>query len=93
MLGLCWIMVDDLLWDRLEKEVPDYVSISTLDKIKEFVESGDIHPEHPGCDFVAELSCGAPFSAVHSRFVERGFSGDNYSVYEAFLGYTHGFKE
>lgn len=46
-------------------KVPKYVSKGQVERIMYMMDTHQIHPAHPGCDFTAELSAGVPLAKAN----------------------------
>ena len=60
-----------LMAKRYEVQVPEYITPIMLERIKEMMERGDIHPRHYSCDMTAEMAAGAPMGKALEEMVRR----------------------
>lgn len=64
-------------------QVPEYVTPEMLDRIKEMMEQGKIHPRHHSCDMTAEIAAGAPMAKALEQMVRRASrEATDYSIYQ-----------
>ena len=47
-----------------EYRVPEYLTPKQREKIRELIESGEIHPRNPACDFTLEVAVGVPIATA-----------------------------
>lgn len=65
-----------------EVQVPEYVTPNILERIKEMMEEGKIHPRHHLCDMTAEIAAGAPKKAALEHMVRRTILKATDSIYQ-----------
>ena len=69
---------------RYEVQVPEYVTPIMLERIKEMMERGYIHPRHYSCDMTAEMAAGAPMRNALEEMVRRnGLKATNPKVVDS----------
>jgi N-methylhydantoinase B/oxoprolinase/acetone carboxylase alpha subunit len=62
-------------------EVPEYVTLEMLERIKEMMAKGQIHPRHHLCDMTAEIAAGAPMKDALEYMVKRSALKATESIY------------
>ena len=67
---------------KYKVQVPEYVTPTILERIKEMMEQGKIHPRHHLCDMTAEMAAGAPMKEALEHMVRRTTLKENYSIYQ-----------
>lgn len=65
-----------------EVQVPEYVTPSILNRIKEMMTQGRIHPRHHLCDMTAEIAAGAPKKAALEYMIRRTLLKETDSIYQ-----------
>ncbi len=65
-----------------EMQVPGYVTPIILERIKEMMMQGRIHPRHHLCDMTAEIAAGAPKKAALEQMVRRTVLKETDSIYQ-----------
>ena len=66
----------------VKTEVPEYVTSTMLECIKEMMEQGQIHPRHHLCDMTAEIAAGAPKKEALEQMVRRTVLKATESIYQ-----------
>lgn len=67
---------------KYEVQVPEYVTTEILERIKEMMEQGQIHPRHHLCDLTVEIAAGAPMKEALEQMVRRTTLKATNSIYQ-----------